>query len=255
MFIRTQDSALADLLDRPIWSALTTHHRYLAHCVGNARFYPEDISPFAATRDNDIANLEALGRPADCRRGEIMLMQAGPIAYPDTLRRISIAPAIQMIADRAIDRPDVTDEVRLVARDAPEMLTLARLAKPGPFGPGTHRLGAFWGLRERGRLIAMAGERLRQPGFTEVSGVCVHPEHRGRGHARRLVALVAADIQARGETPYLHSLSANLTAIRVYRRLGFRTRCDMQTVRLEPHDGMAWRNAGAEESRHINILH
>src|SRR3546814_5008255 len=82
---------------------------------------------------------------------------------------------------------------------------LATLTEPGPFFARTHVLGGFVGVREAGRLVAMAGERLKAPGFTEVSGVCTRPGWRGRGFAAELLGLVARRIAARGETPFLHA--------------------------------------------------
>ena len=82
----------------------------------------------------------------------------------------------------------------------------------------------FIGLRIDGRLAAMAGKRMRFPGFVEVSGVCTHPDYRGRGLARLLSAEVAADIQRRGERPFLHAWTTNTAAITLYESLGFEIR-------------------------------
>jgi predicted GNAT family acetyltransferase len=117
--------------------------------------------------------------------------------------------------------------------DAPDMLALAQLTEPGPFLAHTHMMGTFHGVRVDGRLVAMAGERMRAPGFTELSGVCTHPDFRGRGFARQLSAVVAADIQARGETPFLHAWRDNHPAIALYASLGFRLRAEVDVAVLE----------------------
>ncbi|MEI9963878.1 MAG: GNAT family N-acetyltransferase [Caulobacteraceae bacterium] len=104
------------------------------------------------------------------------------------------------------------------------MLALATLTQPGPFFARTHQLGDFIGVKQEGRLVAMAGERMRPTGFTEVSGVCTHPDWRGRGYAAGLMRLVAARILARGETPFLHVYASNTGAIALYEALGFRLR-------------------------------
>lgn len=112
------------------------------------------------------------------------------------------------------------------------MLALATLTKPGPFLPRTHCLGEFWGVREDGRLLAMAGERMKLDGFTEVSGVCSHPDARAQGYAGLLSRHVAARVFARGETPFLHAYASNQGAIRLYERLGFVVRLQVTVTRL-----------------------
>lgn len=116
---------------------------------------------------------------------------------------------------REHDFTDLTDD------DAGEMLALATLTVPGPYAAKTNRLGGFVGIRRDGRLLAMAGERMKPGRHTEVSGVCTHPDHRGRGYAGFLMRLVAARILARGEEPFLHCYASNAGAIALYRRLGF----------------------------------
>jgi len=118
----------------------------------------------------------------------------------------------------------VPEIVRLGAADSPEMMELTSLTKPGPFGRRTHELGTYLGIRVEGKLVAMAGERLKVPGYTEVSAVCTHPEHAGKGYARMLMLEVMRGIRERGETPFLHVRRDNARAIALYERIGFRTR-------------------------------
>lgn len=116
---------------------------------------------------------------------------------------------------------DDRDLLELGAADVPEMLELVASARPGPFWPRTHELGTYLGIRDGGRLVAMAGERLQPPGWTEISAVCTAPDHRGRGHASRLVSALTARITARGARPFLHAATRNTGAIATYERLGF----------------------------------
>jgi len=109
-------------------------------------------------------------------------------------------------------------------KDSPEMVELAHLTKPGPFGTRTHELGTYLGIRREGKLVAMAGERLKVPGYTEVSAVCTHPAHTGKGYARVLMMQVMEGIRRRGEIPFLHVRQDNTRAVELYERLGFRTR-------------------------------
>lgn len=139
-----------------------------------------------------------------------------------------------MLADDvAPGAPAGFDIVPLAPADAPAMLALATLTEPGPFAARTHRLGGFVGIKVDGRLIAMAGERMKPPGFTEVSGVCTHPDHRGRGYAAALMRSVAVNILDRGEKPFLHVYPSNGGAIALYETLGFRLRRAMSMTILQ----------------------
>jgi predicted GNAT family acetyltransferase len=124
--------------------------------------------------------------------------------------------------------------VELAEADAPAMLALATLTQPGPFYAHTNRLGRFVGVKVEGRLVAMAGERMAPPGFTEVSGVCTHPDHRGRGYAAGLMRAIAEGIVARGETPFLHVLPDNAAALALDEALGFTFRRSMTATVLVP---------------------
>jgi predicted GNAT family acetyltransferase len=112
------------------------------------------------------------------------------------------------------------------------MLALATATQPGPFFARTHELGTFWGVRVDGRLVAMAGERMKLPGYTEVSGVCTDPAHRGKGYAALLSRTAATQIKARGETPMLHAYASNTPAIRLYEQLGFELRTHVNVTIL-----------------------
>ena len=139
-----------------------------------------------------------------------------------------------MIATRSVPAPVAHEDIiRLGDADAPEMLALAKLTEPGPFLARTHTMGRFIGVRIGGRLAAIAGERFRFPGYTEVSGVCTHPDFRGRGLARRLSAAIAAGIEARGERPFLHAWRTNHAAIALYESLGFELRSEVNVMVLE----------------------
>jgi predicted GNAT family acetyltransferase len=135
------------------------------------------------------------------------------------------APLLQMICENGhgSQMKSSAKIVELADKDSPEMLELTTLTKPGPFGPRTHELGYYAGIRENGKLVAMAGERLKVPRFTEVSAVCTHPDHLGKGYAATLMSEVMRSIRARGETPFLHVRADNTRAIAIYERLGFRT--------------------------------
>lgn len=217
------------VLDRPVWSALETRHQAFAQGGKLARRYSPSIALFAATAADDAESLRAFGSLVG--PGESVIMaQADAIALPAGLVATSTAAAVQMVAGQPLRT--VRDErvQRLTQDDTAEMLALASLTKPGPFTLGALSLGDFWGVKVEGRLVAMAGERMKQPGYTELSGVCSHPEFRGDGLGRLMSLFVANQISARGEVPYLHAYASNAAAIRLYESIGFRLRSAMNVA-------------------------
>lgn len=206
-------------LDRPALASLRTRHGEHAQTEGRAMRYDPDVAPFISAADDTAEALADVGRfvPAD-RFAVILQRERSPL--PAGTRVELEAEGVQMVAR---ELPAVPHDafIPLSEADAPEMVELAALTRPGPFLIRTHELGGYIGIREQGRLVAMAGERFKLPGFTEVSAVCTHPDHRGRGHAAALTLAVAHRIAARGETPFLHALAANTNAIRLYEKLGF----------------------------------
>lgn len=227
------------LLDRPVWASLTSRHAHLAEGGGLALRYAPDVNRFASARDDSgpaLAALAGLVRPRD----PVYILQVPEIRIPPELVALKQAMCVQMVAEAPIAAEEAGTGagpiVPLGEADAEEMLALATLTEPGPFLRGTGRMGNFFGIRIDGRLAAMAGERFRFPGYTEVSGVCTHPDFRGRGLASHLSRHVMADIAARGDTPFLHSWKTNHAAIALYERLGFRWRCDVHVAVLTlPH--------------------
>ena len=217
------------VLDRPIWSALETRHQAFAQGGALARRYPSSIVPFAATAADDTESLQALAELASAGES-IVLLQADAIALPRELAPISTASGVQMVLEAPVQA--VSDErvQRLTGDDAAAMLALASLTKPGPFTLGALSLGDFWGIKIDGRLVAMAGERMKQPGYTELSGVCSHPDFRGGGLGRLLSVFLANQIMARGEVPYLHAYATNAAAISLYESVGFRLRSEMHVA-------------------------
>lgn len=213
---------MAHPLDNAAWHALTGPHADLAEVVGAARRYPRDVSVFSAVDrldDEGWADLAALAGP-----GHAVILTRDVLPEPPagwtTLFRASTH---QMVAGDLADAPDVATRP-LDSSDAAEMMALVELTKPGPFVARTVDLGGYVGVHDDGRLVAMAGQRLRLDGFGEVSAVCTHPDARGRGLAAALTCQVARAVQARGDHAVLHVAEDNHTARRVYERLGFTTR-------------------------------
>lgn len=216
-------------LDRPIWTSLVTRQKALAFGDERARRIDPAYGVFAVARDASDESRAAL---TDLVRvhGVSALVEAEPPDVPPGLEVLSRDVLWQMTAEEVkLVRPDFA-WVELTDDDAPEMLALAGLTRPGPFSSRTHQLGDFVGIKRDGALIAMAGERMKPDGFTEVSGVCVHPDHRGHRYAAGLMSVVAERIVARGETPFLHVYDHNVPAIAIYEALGYRLRRTMAMV-------------------------
>lgn len=220
-------------LDRPVWGALSDRQQSVSMGTPRARAFHPEIGPLATSMDDSagaLADLGALVRD----RGVLYLLQAELSPVPPGCRADMVADAVQMVATDQLHLPDPGEVVALGDADAPEMLALAQLTAPGPFGPRTHTLGQFYGVRIDGRLAAMAGERMSLTGYGEVSGVCTHPDFRGQGLAMRLCAQVIGQIIARGERPFLHAYASNTGAISVYDKLGFAIRRPFTVMKLVP---------------------
>lgn len=223
---------MSHMLDRPIWNALSTRHAALAEGGDLARRYAPDIHPFACSRDNSPESVRALADIA--ARGEtLVFLQADEFILPPGFTATLTAFGVQMVAERHM--PEIEDSriEKLGEADAAEMLELATLTKPGPFTLKAQALGDFWGVKENGRLIAMAGERLKLDGMTEVSGVCTHPDFQGKGLGRLMTLYAAGKISARGEQPFLHTYATNAVAIGLYESIGFRLRTRMNVAAIE----------------------
>jgi predicted GNAT family acetyltransferase len=220
-------------LDRPVWNSLTGRWGPLTLRAGAALRLDPDYGPFAATPDLDPASLRQLTE-FDLGQGGIDLVEYEPVEAPPGLAIALQAPLVQMTAEAIAPGGRELEAAILTQADAPEMLALAQLTRPGPFAARTQALGGFIGVKSEGRLVAMAGERMKPDGFCEVSGVCTHPDHRGRGYAGALMRLVARGILERGETPFLHAYATNTGAISLYETLGFRIRRTVVLTVLKP---------------------
>ena len=165
----------------------------------------------------------------------MVIAQTPEIVCPPGARMAPTVPALQMhYAPTNVPDGQGLPIRRLGEADAPAMMALTALTNPGPFARRTYLLGEYWGIERDGQLVAMAGERLKQPGFTEVSGVCTHPDHLGRGYARDLCLTALRRIAGRGERAYLHVFASNTGAIALYEKLGFCHRRDIRVGILEP---------------------
>jgi ribosomal protein S18 acetylase RimI-like enzyme len=218
-------------LDNPFWAALSTHHAKLAIAGDGAARYPADIAPFAGVRTGaarEVTELERLIAPGESvylngvvpELGAAWTVQSG-VALP------------QMVCDSPVPDRDGPEWVELTsAAHRADMLALTALVFPGFFRARTYQMGRYVGIYDSGRLVAMAGERLRIDGYQEISAVCTHPEFLGRGYAHRLIAEVSNAARARGFTPFLHLYRDNVRAMSLYERLGFVIRAELPFCRV-----------------------
>lgn len=217
---------VARQLDNPIWSCLTTRHAHLALGGTLARRYPAAVSPIAGlpgTGPEQVAALEALVEVGDDMGTAGVFVPVLPPTW-ETLHESRITQMIRTDPSPLTVRD--LDVVVLGPHDTAEMLALVELTQPGPFRARTVELGAYIGIREAGRLVAMAGERMWIGDCREVSAVCTHPDAQGRGYARELMSRVINRMLRLGQTPFLHVESGNARAIDIYVALGFERRAE-----------------------------
>ena len=210
------------LLD-PVRSALNGVHAHFAVGHAPARRYPSEVAPFAVIDDTSeptLARLEALMAPGD----QVYIFDEPP----SRMNGLSAGPPLHTFQMLGPEHPtvDARDEgcspMLMTSEDAGEMFELITLAFPGFYQPRTHEMGTYYGIRIDGRLVAMAGERLCMTGYREISGVCTHPAHVGRGYARTLMNCLIRDHAAAGVKSFLHVGQANKRAAAIYQRMGFR---------------------------------
>ena len=210
------------LLDNPVYAALCGAHARLAQVRGRARRYPADIAPFLALPSPPSAEdwRDATGLVA---RGTYAAVAHSGAELPEAWQAVGAFDLVQMIGERVTGAgcPEATP---LGAADVPEMLELVAQTEPGPFLTRTIELGDYLGIRYDGTLVAMAGERFHLDGWTEISAICTRPDYRGRGLASQLIGALVAGIELRSQRVFLHVLSTNTGAIRLYEELGFRVR-------------------------------
>lgn len=212
-------SAMSHPLDNMVWAALGGPQFRLGATDGIVRHFDPTIAMFAAVADPWSADFATL--PTGHSFG---FVTTDAVPFPPHIEVVREAVVTQMIAERPRLASPRDDIVALSDDHVPEMMALVELTRPGPFARRTNKMGKYWGIIEDGQLVAMAGDRLRLDGFGEVSAVCTHPDHRGKGYARELISKVAQGIVARGETPFLQAYPDNVTAIALYESLGFTMR-------------------------------
>jgi predicted GNAT family acetyltransferase len=215
------------ILDNPIWNALTSGNKTFSIGNDRAKYFKRDVSPFAAIATNSAENFNILYEllPANT---VVAVFKPGEMEFPEPWEIIDAIPVLQMVHERSA-LPAVADIEFITLQDEhiPAMLALTQLTNPGPFFNRTIDFGNYYGIFEGDELVAMTGRRMQPLPYMEVSAVCNHPDHLGKGYASRLIQHQVQLIQADGGIPFLHVKTTNVNAIKLYEKLGFVTRKEM----------------------------
>ena len=209
-----------DLFSNLVWRALQTKHRHFSVSNGDACRYPFDVAPFAALASPTTTALQQLASLLVPNESLWLFGEQFPPA-PD-LHLIETLPCLRMVLPNSVIPPSPSPRiVPLSNADAPDMVTLTDLAFPGFFRPRTCQMGSYFGVRLDGELIAMCGERIMLDGYSELSGLCTHPAHRGKGYAANLIWELVRKHRRTGDVSWMHVTVDNRRAIDLYRRMGF----------------------------------
>ena len=215
------------ILDNPIWNALISGNNGLALGNEQARYFPQDVSPFVGLRDFTEANFNILHETVPYK-SMLAVFSANKIEQFGKWNMLRYIQVYQMIYSRTSPPPvPQQDLISLNDKDVPAMQALTKLTNPGPFFQNTIQFGNYRGFFDDDKLIAMAGQRLHPYQYVEISAVCTHPDYQGKGYASQLISDQINLIMAESCVPFLHVINTNPTAIKVYERLGFVKRREM----------------------------
>ena len=220
-------------LDNQVWHMLSNDFAEYTIGTDHAKRCDPEVLPFSAFADHHDDSFRDL--KAYCDKGEITVLFSvdAPTKVPGFRTQDQIQ-GHQFVCQQRTPIPDHDVEmIDLTMDDVDEMSQLVDLTHPGPFFPRLVEFGDYVGIRQEGKLVAMAGIRIRLPGYAEITAVCTHPDWRGRGYANLLTCVVADRIWERGDTPYLHAVEGNTAAIRIYEKLHFVERSQVMVVVLK----------------------
>jgi GNAT superfamily N-acetyltransferase len=209
-------------LDNPVWHSLEETHRQRAIEFETMRFYHPDYCPFGGfvNGDKTVAGIDAYTDLTN----SFYIVGSKP-TFSDRVTLTKELVCYQMLLDKKteVEISDCIITLQTIQHKA-DLYTLVNLVQPGYFKNKTAELGRYYGIYRDDELIAVTGERMKMSAFTEVSAVVTHPNHTGRGYAKQLIAHATNKIFAENKLPYLHVAEINTTAIKLYEKLGFRTR-------------------------------
>jgi len=214
------------VLDNPIFNALTSGNKNLSEGSGDVRFFSRDVAPFVGMRNNTPDEFARLYEILPFK-GNFAIFTPAEVEIPGPWKINYHLNLLQMVYEAETPLTGTEVPVALGEEDIPAMIALTQLTTPGPFFSRTIDFGNYLGLFEGDQLVSLAGQRLQPSPYIEISAVCTHPEHLGKGYASKLLKEQIRLIRQQGNIPFLHVLKDNLSAVNVYKRLGFTVRREM----------------------------
>lgn len=215
------------VLINPVWEALSSRQSQFNRGSQSLKYFPQEVSPFIGLKNWDAEDLFDLENHVPTNRS-FSVMIAKEVTIPHSFEIIFSILLYQMVCTNLIPFSNSNIAIEnLGNKDIPQMLALTELTKPGPFYQRTIDFGHYIGIFDKDELIAMAGERLRMNGFSEISAICTKPEYLGRGYASLLLSKASDRTIQEGNTPFLHVRTDNVRAIQVYQKLGFTINADV----------------------------
>jgi ribosomal protein S18 acetylase RimI-like enzyme len=222
-----------DILFNPVYNSLVSGDRHLGSGTDKVKIFDQEVSPFAGFEDDYEQGFSELSQLISDDR-VILFATPTNINIANGWKMLHKIPGLQMVFDqKSVMAPEKSNILPLQKNNVDQMMSLATLTKPGPFGPRTIEFGQYYGIFDGEQLVAMAGQRLHVNNYTEISAVCTHPDYLGRGYAASLIVHQIQLILSQSQTPFLHVRDDNNRAIELYLRLGFHTRTPMNFYVLQ----------------------
>lgn len=224
-------------LDNPIYHALNTAHGHFAAGIDEVKYYLKDIAAFAGLKDNSPENLQTLYEISEAD-SLFVIFSKEPLTIANPWNLLLQINMFQLVYEgQNVSKSTSESLTDLDHSHVAEMTALVELTKPGPFLAKTIELGNYTGIFAENRLIAMAGHRFFPTPYREVSAVCTHPDHLGKGYAFKILQEQIKRILNRAEIPFLHVKNDNLGAIKLYQKLGFKIRTEMTAYVIKKEQG------------------
>ncbi len=221
------------VLDNPAWNAMISANSHLALGNHRVKYFLDEVGPFAGLKNYDEISLRELYDLIPLNR-RVAIPANIPLKIPGYWKLIDTVVALQMVFDKSqLGEVNNSNIVSLQTEHVPVMIALTQLTRPGPFLKRTIEFGNYKGIFNSGRLVAMAGQRMHPYNFAEISAVCTHPDHRGKGYGRLLINNQVHQIIKESNIPFLHVRADNENAIKLYKRLGFTVRSEMNIYVLQ----------------------